>query len=269
MVRFMKGKNENNSLKEESCCDLEIPCCTPQETTLDESQKTVFKEQIKEKVKEAYNRPPEEFCCCPSETTDYEELQSSYYLGSIPKIADLKLGEFVLDLGSGYGNDVFEAANLVGEKGKVIGVDFAEERIKAARHRACELGLKNVDFKLGEIEDLPIESSSVDVVISNCVINLVPEKDKIMKEIVRVLKPGGRVVIADEIAIKPLSDKVKNDPLKWCACISGAITAEENACLMKEEGLINIDIKPLNSEYDEKTKEFGVISALITARKPK
>ena len=265
----MEGKNENNPIKEESCCGPKTPCCTPQETTLDKSQTALFKEQIKEKVKEAYNKPPEESCCTPSETTDYQELQSSYSLGSIPKITNLMPGEVVLDLGSGYGYDVFDAANLVGEKGKAIGVDFAEERIKAARQRAVELGLKNVEFKLGEIEDLPIEDSSVDVVISNCVINLVPEKDKIMKEIARVLKPGGRVAIADEIAIKPLSDEVKNDPRKWCACISGAITAEENARLMKEEGLIDIDIRPLNSEYDEKTKEFGVISALITARKPK
>ncbi len=265
----MEGKNENIPIKEESCCNPEIPCCTPQEITLDKFQTALFKEQIKEKVKEAYDRPPEEFCCSPSETTDYQKFQSSYCLGSIPKIANLMPGEVVLDLGSGYGYDVFDAANLVGEKGKSIGVDFAEERIKVARQKAVELGLKNVKFKLGEIEDLPVEDSSVDVVISNCVINLVPEKYKVMKEIARVLKPGGRAVIADEIAIKTLSDEVKNDPRKWCECIAGAITAEENAHLMKEEGLIDIDIRPLNSEYDEKTKEFGVISALITAKKPK
>lgn len=265
----MEGNNENIPIKEGSCCDPETPCCTPQETTLDKTQTALFKEQIKEKVKECYNKAPKEFCCSPSETTEYQKFQSYYCLGSISKIANLMPGEVVLDLGSGYGYDVFDAANLVGEKGKAIGVDFAEERIKAARQKAVELGLKNVEFKVGEIEDLPIEDSSVDVVISNCVVNLVLEKDKVMKEIARVLKPGGRIVIGDEIAIKTLSDEVKNDPQKWCECVSGAITAEENAHLMKEEGLIDIDIRPLNSKYDEKTKEFGVISALITAKKPK
>ncbi|MFH0846498.1 MAG: arsenite methyltransferase [Chloroflexota bacterium] len=147
--------------------------------------------------------------------------------GNPVAVAELKEGEVVLDLGSGAGLDCFVAAQKVGTRGKVIGLDMTLEMIRMARENACEMGLNNVEFRLGEIEHIPLEAKSVDVVISNCVINLSPDKDAVFREAFRVLRHGGRLMVSDIVAIGELPPEIKNDPESWASCIAGALPKEE------------------------------------------
>ena len=132
-------------------------------------------------------------------------------------------GEVVLDLGSGGGLDAFIAARIVGPEGKVIGVDMTEEMLDVARKNAEKMGIENVEFRKGDIEDLPVKDQTVDVVISNCVINLAPDKDKVFREAYRVLKPGGRFSVSDIVTVGDLPEGVKDNPDEWASCVSGAI----------------------------------------------
>ena len=142
-------------------------------------------------------------------------------------LASLKEGEIVLDLGSGAGFDVFLAAQKVGLKGKVIGVDMTPEMIKKARENTKKGNYNNVEFRLGEIEKLPVDDNTIDVIISNCVINLSPEKKNVFKEAFRVLKPSGRIMISDIVLLKELPDFIKNSVEAYAGCISGAILKDE------------------------------------------
>ena len=143
--------------------------------------------------------------------------------GNPTALAELREGEVVLDLGSGGGLDVFLAAGKVGSKGRALGVDMTEEMVKLARRNAVEMGLENVEFRLGEIENLPVEDESVDVIISNCVINLSPDKDRVFSEAFRVLKPGGRMIISDIVSEGELPQEIREDPDAWAGCIGGAL----------------------------------------------
>ena len=151
-------------------------------------------------------------------------------------IADLKAGEVVLDLGSGAGVDVFLAANKVGSAGRVIGVDMTEEMIDKAEGIARTHGYHNVEFRLGEIEKLPVEDKSVDVIISNCVINLSPDKSKVFHEAYRALKPGGKLTVSDIVSEGALPDEIKNDPEAWAGCIAGALEQQEYLKKIKKAG---------------------------------
>jgi len=151
-------------------------------------------------------------------------------LGSIEK------GDTVLDLGSGAGMDAFLAANRVGKRGKVIGVDFTEKMVKKARKNARENGFTNVEFRLGDIEDLPVTSSSVDVVLSNCVINLVPNKSKAFREAFRVLRPGGSMYISDMVLLSELTEKQRADEDLITGCVGGAVLKEEYLELVEMAG---------------------------------
>ena len=146
-------------------------------------------------------------------------------------LSELKKGETVLDLGSGGGLDCFLAAKNVGPKGQVIGLDMTPEMIKLARMHAAKIGVKNVEFRQGEMEKMPIDSESVDVIISNCVINLSPDKDAVFKEAFRVLKPGGRLCVSDMVTHGELPESVRQDMSQWACCIGGAI--DEKAYLQK------------------------------------
>lgn len=157
-------------------------------------------------------------------------------------IASLKHGEYVLDLGSGAGFDVFLAARKVGKMGKVIGVDMTSEMIKKARENALKGGFDNVEFRKGDIENLPLNDSMVDVVISNCVINLAPDKKKVFRETYRVLKVGGRLMISDVVLIKPLPDKIKNDNELLSGCVAGAILKKDYLDLVRKVGFTNTTI---------------------------
>lgn len=147
--------------------------------------------------------------------------------GNPVALASLKEGEVVLDLGSGTGIDCFLAASRVGERGRVIGVDMTIEMIEKARGNAMKGNYKNVEFRLGEIENLPVADNSVDIVISNCVINLSPDKRRVFKEAFRVLKPGGRLMISDVVLSKELPDFIKNSIEAYIGCLSGAIMRNE------------------------------------------
>jgi ubiquinone/menaquinone biosynthesis C-methylase UbiE len=177
-------------------------------------------------------------------------------------------GDTVLDLGSGGGIDVFRASKLVGEKGRVIGLDATPEMIFRARETAKKYDYRNVEFRLGEIEHMPIESNSVDLVISNCVLNLVPDKQLAFREIYRVLKPGGRIAISDMVATQGGRKIIK--PEEWAACIAGAVTYEEYKAILRESGFLDINAHdeshPINQEM--MSKGLQVKSVAWMARKP-
>ena len=164
--------------------------------------------------------------------------------GNPTALASLKEGERVLDLGSGGGLDCFLARRQVGETGYVIGVDMTPEMVELARKNAKDSGVTNVEFRLGEIEHLPVADSSVDVIISNCVINLSQNKKQVFKEIFRVLKPGGRLSISDVVAIKQIPQNIKQDLGLIAGCIGGAEYVEEIRSMLQDAGFRNIRLEP-------------------------
>lgn len=181
--------------------------------------------------------------------------------GNPAAIADLRAGEIVLDLGSGAGVDVFLAADKVGLLGRVIGVDMTEEMVARARSIAREHDYQNVEFRLGEIENLPLADESVDAIISNCVINLSPDKPRVFKEAYRVLKPGGRLTVSDIVCEGGLPSAIKNDPDAWVACIAGALEHEEYLREIKEAGFR--DVQVLSSKGFDVEEEGGPAPARL------
>jgi SAM-dependent methyltransferase len=158
-------------------------------------------------------------------------------------LASLKEGETVLDLGSGAGFDCFLAAGRVGNTGRVIGVDMTPEMVERARENAARDGVDNVEFRLGDIEHLPVENGSVDVIISNCVINLAPDKGRVFREAFRVLKPGGRLMVSDIVLTRPLPDFVKNSVAAYVGCITGATVREDYLEAMRQAGFEDVTVQ--------------------------
>lgn len=154
----------------------------------------------------------------------------------------LKAGETVVDLGSGAGIDVFLAADAVGPTGKVIGVDMTPEMLARARRNAVKAGVANAEFREGRLEELPIDSGTVDAITSNCVINLVPDKAVVFREIARILKPGGRLVISDIVLDKPLPPEIEKDVYAYVGCIAGASMRESYFAMLKDAGLGDIEV---------------------------
>jgi len=189
------------------CCGPPTSCCDSADTKKTMSQKMGYTKQ--------------EIRSVP------EDAHLSLGCGNPVAIASLDEGETVLDLGSGAGFDCLLAANKVTKNGKVIGVDMTPEMIEKARENAEKGGYGNVEFRLGEIEHLPAADNSVDVVISNCVINLSPEKEKVLKEAYRVLKPGGRIAISDLALLKELPEKIRNSIEAYVGCVAGAISVKK------------------------------------------
>jgi arsenite methyltransferase len=171
--------------------------------------------------------------------------------GNPTAIADLKEGEVVLDLGAGAGVDVFLAANKVGPAGMVIGVDMTEEMVDRATSIARDHGYRNVEFRLGEIEKLPVEDDSVDAIISNCVINLAPDKSKVFGEAYRVLKPGGRLTVSDIVSEGALPDGIKSDSNAWACCIGGALEQQEYLQKIKKAGFKSVQVLSSKEFYLE------------------
>jgi SAM-dependent methyltransferase len=174
--------------------------------------------------------------------------------GNPTALTSLNDGETVLDLGSGGGLDVFIAASKVGPRGKAIGVDMTPEMIGKARRNAMSFrertGLDNVEFRLGEIEHLPVADGSVDVVISNCVINLSPDKPQVWREIARVLRPGGRVAVSDLALLKPLPEAVRSSVEALVGCLAGAVLVEETRAMAQAAGLGDIRLQPKKGFLD-------------------
>jgi arsenite methyltransferase len=191
-------------------------------------------------------------------------------------LASLRPGETVLDLGSGAGFDCFLAAHAVGETGRVIGVDMTHEMLRKARANAEKNGYRNVEFRLGEIEHLPVADASVDVVISNCVINLSPEKGQVFREAFRVLKPGGRLAVSDVVATAPFPDEVQQDLALRAGCVAGASLIDNLEGMLTAAGFVDIRIQPKDEsrtfirEWVPGTNIADyLISATIEALKPK
>jgi SAM-dependent methyltransferase len=190
-------------------------------------------------------------------------------------IAAMKAGETIVDLGSGAGLDCLLAARQVGPTGRVIGVDMTHEMLRKARENATKVGATNVEFRLGELEHLPIADNTADVIISNCVINLVPDKARVFCEAWRVLKPGGRVSVSDVLNIAPLPEDLRADPALLCGCVAGAISVERTGELLREAGFVDVAIavKPESRETiaswaPGRGIEKCVASAMVEARKP-
>jgi SAM-dependent methyltransferase len=195
--------------------------------------------------------------------------------GNPQAIAALRLGETVLDLGSGAGFDCFLAARAVGPSGHVIGVDMTPEMLAKARANAVKSGTTNTEYRLGEIEALPLADRSVDVVISNCVINLSPDKPRVFREMFRVLRPGGRVAVADIVRTAELPPDVARDLGALCGCVAGAATVEELAAWLRDSGFGGIRIQPKDASREFIQKWVPgtnagdyVVSATIEALKP-
>lgn len=193
--------------------------------------------------------------CCSTDSSLYPtdllailpegETAVSYGCGDPITLASLEPGQTVLDLGSGAGLDCFFASKKVGETGHVIGVDMTPEMIQRARSSAERLKIKNVEFRQGYLEDLPVDSNTVDVILSNCVINLAPDKSKVFAESFRVLKPGGKLAVSDIVTDGPLPDSIKKSLSAWAGCVAGAVEAKEYMEMMKLAGFTDISIVPV------------------------
>jgi len=214
--------------------------------------------EIKEFVKNWYSQVARGESCCP--TADAASLRKIGYsedeiknlpttvtsascgCGNPVGLADLREGETVLDLGSGGGIDCLLAAEKVGPKGKVIGVDMSEEMIKLAKKNAEKMKVKNVEFRLGDMETLPVEDETIDAIISNCVINLAPDKQRVFNEAHRVLKPGGRVMISDIVTEKQLPKWLQKSLEAYAACVGGALKEKEYIEKIKQAGFRNVEV---------------------------
>jgi len=232
-------------------------------------------------------------CCAPDKaataaTTSVRLGYSKQDVSSVPEganmglgcgnpqaIASLKPGETVLDLGSGGGFDCFLAARAVGEKGRVIGVDMTPEMVSKARANVAKTEFRNVEFRLGEIEHLPVADNSVDVIISNCVINLSPEKQQVFDDALRVLRSGGRLAVSDVVATAELPEEVKNDLVLHCGCLAGASVISDVEAMLRRSGFRDIRIQPKDESREfirtwapGRNVEEYVVSATIAAKKP-
>ncbi len=268
---------------------------------------TTSDDQIKELVKQKYgeialqDKETNQASCCGSGccSTEVYNIMSDDYsalggynpdadlglgCGLPTQFANIKTGDVVIDLGSGAGNDCFVARAETGETGKVIGIDFTEAMIQKARQNAETLGYNNVEFRFGDIEHIPVTGNIADVVVSNCVLNLVPNKDGVIKEIYRVLKPGGHFSISDIVLVGNLPDKLKNEAEMYAGCIAGAIQKENYLNLVKQNGFEGITVQKekvilvpddiLAKYLDEaelalyKNGSAGIFSITVYAEKP-
>ncbi len=272
-------------------------------------------ENVKEAVKDHYGKAalrvvtgsgsaccgPSASSCCGGETVDritsglYDELQKSELpekavlaslgCGNPTALAELKLGETVLDLGSGGGIDVLLSAKRVGPTGKAYGLDMTDEMLALARENQCKAGVENVEFLKGEIEHMPLPDNSVDVIISNCVINLSADKDRVLQEAFRVLKPGGRFAVSDVVVRGEVPAEVRRNIELWAGCIAGALEESEYAGKLARAGFVDIGVEPTRIYNIEDARDFlateGIdvdavaplvdgkfMSAFVRARKP-
>ena len=230
--------------------------------------------EIKRTVKEGYTKIAKGGCSCncgcgmSNEEISKDIGYSSEEINNVPEanlglgcgnptaLGTIKEGDIVLDLGSGAGFDAFLAAKKVGEKGKVIGIDMTEEMIRKARANAIKYKYNNVEFKLGDIEKLPIEDNCIDVIISNCVINLSPNKDKVFKEAFRVLKKEGKMFVSDIVLLGELTDAQKNDEGLLTGCVAGALQKEDYIKAMKKAGF---NVKILGEDRDISKRQYEEI----------
>lgn len=264
-------------------------------------------QELKEIVKQKYNeiavqsKETNQSSCCGSGSCstevytimgdDYKSIKGydpnadlGLGCGLPTQFAKIKKGDVVVDLGSGAGNDCFVARAEIGETGKVIGIDFTPAMIEKARANADKLGYNNVEFRQGDIEKMPVTSNVADVIVSNCVLNLVPDKNAVFKEIFRVLKPGGHFSISDIVLVGELPEELSKPAVMYAGCVSGAIQKENYLQLIKSTGFVNITLnkeKPIiipddilkNYLKEEQLKIYkssstGIFSITVYAEKP-
>lgn len=254
--------------------------------------------KIKKKVRESYAEiakqgssccSPSNAPCCGSEAKTVSKAigYSDKEIGSVPEganlglgcgnpiaLASIKQGDVVLDLGSGAGFDSFLAMQKVGKKGKVIGVDMTPEMVEKARANARKGKYANVEFRLGEIEHLPVEDCLVDIVISNCVINLSPDKEKVFKEAFRVLKAGGRLMVSDIVLLKELPEEIKNSSEAYVGCIAGAVLKKDYIRAAEKAGFKDLKVVdettfPIDAWVSEPIAEPIIKKAGLTPEKVK
>jgi arsenite methyltransferase len=265
-------------------------------------------QEIKEMVKEKYgaiakqSKQQNQSSCCGSGrgcsnvefsvmSEDYTKLpgyvaDADLALGcGLPtEFAQIKLGDTVVDLGSGAGNDCFIVHSIVGETGRVIGIDMTEAMIAKAKANVTKIGLKNVEFRLGDIDNMPIEDNTANVVVSNCVMNLVPNKQKAFAETFRIIKPGGHFSISDIVLQGELPDDLRKEAAMYAGCISGAVQKEEYLRIIKEAGFVNIVVQKdrkieipneilakfltIDQLREYKKSHVGIFSVTVYAEKP-
>jgi len=217
--------------------------------------------EIKRDVVTHYNELAVLLSCCG--------IPDGGCLAPLTEIAKPGLGDVVVDVGSGLGFDVCALSKTVGDRGLVVGVDLSPKMIQSAAQRARGSQLSNVEFSMADAERIPLASGSADLVVSNCVISLLPNKRKALKEVARLLRPGGRVVLADEVALEPFDAARRANMEEWCRCISGAVTPRQYRSLMKEAGLKDVRVEPLRHRDQAEVERTGVIDALVVGVKPK
>jgi len=226
-----------------SCCAPQNPCCGATNVAADISKKIGYTDEDIQSVPEGANL--------------------GLGCGNPVALASLKEGEVILDLGSGAGFDCFLAANSVGKTGKVIGIDMMPEMVEKARENAHKGGYENVEFRLGEIENLPVADNHVDAIISNCVINLSPDKDRVFQEAFRVLKPGGRLMVSDMVLVSELPDSIKSSVAAYVGCLAGAIMQDEYVEAIKAAGFKQVRIIDETSLATDYTPEDPIVQALV------
>jgi arsenite methyltransferase len=245
-----------------------------------------IREQVRERyaaaAKQVTTSDPGAGCCAPSDTfdggsevfgaalyalADREQLPDTATLASLgcgnpTAVAEPHEGETVLDLGSGGGIDVLLSAKRVGPRGKAHGLDMTDEMLALARENAQKAGVENVEFHKGYIEEIPLPDASVDVVISNCVVNLSADKAKVLREVARVLRPGGRFAVSDVIADEGMDDATRADMQAYTGCVAGALTEQKFRAALTDAGLTDIEIRETHRVHDQ------AASAIVRARKP-
>jgi arsenite methyltransferase len=250
------------------------------------TQSSDVREQVRERYAAAATRvtptDPGAGCCAPSESfdggsevlgaalyalADHEQLPDSARLASLgcgnpTAVAELREGETVLDLGSGGGIDVLLSAKRVGPTGKAHGLDMTDQMLALARDNAHKAGVENVEFHKGYIEEIPLRDASIDVVISNCVLNLSADKPRVLREVARVLRPGGRFAISDVIADENMDEATRADMRAYTGCIAGALTRPEFEEALTSAGLVDIEIRETHRVHEQ------AVSAIVRARKP-
>ena len=254
MVRARSGGIA--AARETSCCaPAASSCCGPEAASHDKARRMGYSEA--------------ELAAAP------EGANLGLGCGNPQAIAAIQSGETVVDLGSGAGFDCFLAAQQVGETGRVIGVDMTHEMLKKARDNAASIGAANVEFRLGELEHLPVADNIADVVISNCVINLVPDKQQVFREAFRVLKHGGRLAISDIINTAPLSAELQSDPALLCGCVAGAAPTDRVEKWLAAAGFVDVRVTPRPESHEliktwapGRNLENHIVSAMVEARKP-
>ncbi|MEA2305225.1 MAG: arsenite methyltransferase [Solirubrobacteraceae bacterium] len=220
-------------------------CCTPTVATTDKDGREVFGGALY--APEAAAEPA---------------LAASLGCGVPTAVADLHDGDTVLDLGSGAGGDVLISARRVAPTGRAIGIDMTDEMLDLARRNAADAGIENVEFLKGYLEDLPLPDACVDVIISNCVINLAGDKPAVLREAARVLRPGGRFAVSDVIADDDMDDATRADIAQWTGCIAGALTRSEFENVLLDAGLVDVEIEATHRVHEH------AVAAIIRAHKP-